>query len=112
MSKKSHKRAAKYSELSRAKQRKRKQLTRTSLEPTASVTKETREAAATKETVPAKAATTTPAKAAAPKIAPKSQPGGKQAVPDYRYVRDDLKRVGILTGAIIVILIILAFVLG
>lgn len=106
MTKKSHKRAAKYSELSRAKQRKRKQLARIAPEQTVSTAKETQEVAATKETVSAKAPTTSTAKAA------KTQPEHKITIPGYQYVRDDLKRIGILTGAIIVILVILAFVLG
>ena len=51
-------------------------------------------------------------KTPAPQRVTKTQPGIRLTISDYRYVRDDLKRIGILTGAIIVILIILAFVLG
>jgi predicted flap endonuclease-1-like 5' DNA nuclease len=111
MTKKSRKRAAKYSELSRAKQKKRKQLATIAPEQKVSIAKETQEAAATKETVSAKASTTSTAKAASLKAA-KAQPERKITMPSYQYVRDDLKRIGILAGAIVVILIILAFVLS
>lgn len=106
MPKKSRKRAARYSELSRAKQKKRKQLTRIAPEQTVSTAKETQEVAATKEAASAKAPITSTTKAA------KTQPERKITIPGYQYVRADLKRIGILAGAIIVILIILAFVLG
>lgn len=113
MSRKSRKRAARYAELSRARQRKRKQPPASAPEQTVSPAKETSAVAATREVTPAKAAVPSPAKTPAPK-APTARPQtiGKQALPDYRYVREDLKRIGILTGIIIVILIVLAFVLG
>lgn len=100
MPKKSRKRAAKYSELSRSRARRRKQLERVSTEPKAAP------APAQQEITEA-----APKKSPAPKISSKPQAGGKQPIPDYRYVRDDLKRVGIMTGAVVVLLIILAFVL-
>jgi malonyl CoA-acyl carrier protein transacylase len=110
MAKKSHKRAAKYSQQSKAKQRRRKQLDRSSTEATAVVTPIKEEMAEASQNQ--KIAQTAPKKSPPTKMISKVQPGGKQAIPDYRYVRDDLKRIGILTGAVIVILIILAFVLG
>ena len=105
MAKKSRKRAAKYSELSKSK--KKRQITRPGSQPQVVSTPETQEVAAvsTKKS-PA------PPKSTATQKGPKTQPGLRLTIPDYRYVRDDLKRVGILTGAVIVILIILAFVLG
>jgi hypothetical protein len=110
MTKKSHKRAARYSQQSRAKQRRRKQLDRSSHEATAVATPTKQEMAeAPRKQEIAQSATK---KSPPTKVISKVQPGGKQAIPDYRYVRDDLKRIGILTGAVIVILIILAFVLG
>ena len=110
MAKKSHKRAARYSQQSRARQRRRKQLDRSSNEATAVATPATQEMAeAPRKQEIAQTATK---KSPPAKVNPKVQPGGKQVISDYRYVRDDLKRIGILTGAVIVILIILAFVLG
>ena len=110
MAKKSHKRAARYSQQSRAKQRRRKQLDRSSNEATAVAAPATQGMAeAPRKQEVAQTATK---KSPPTKVSPKVQPGGKQVISDYRYVRDDLKRIGILTGAVIVILIILAFVLG
>ena len=99
MAKKSRKRAAKYSELSKS--RRKRQLTRPGPQPQAGSTPKPQEAVAT-------GTKNTPA----PQRVTKTQPGIRLTISDYRYVRDDLKRIGILTGAIIVILIILAFVLG
>jgi hypothetical protein len=110
MAKKSHKRAAKYSQQSRVRQRRRRELDRSSPEATAVATPTKGEIAeAPRKQEIAQTATK---KSLPTKVISKVQPGGKQAIPDYRYVRDDLKRIGILTGAVIVILIILAFVLG
>jgi len=99
MAKKSRKRAAKYSELSKL--RRKRQLTRPGPQPQVASTPKTEEVAATSTK-----------KTHAPQRVTKTQPGTRLTISDYRYVRDDLKRIGILTGAIIVILIILAFVLG
>ena len=110
MAKKSHKRAAKYSQQSRAKQRRRKQLDRSSPEAAAVTTPIKQEMAEASQNQ--KIAQTATKKSPPTKMISKVQPGGKQATSDYRYVRDDLKRIAILTGAVIVILIILAFVLG
>jgi hypothetical protein len=110
MAKKSHKRAAKYSQQSRAKQRRRKQLDRSYPEATAVAAPIKQEMAEASQNQ--KIAQTATKKSPPTKMISKVQPGGKQAISDYRYVRDDLKRIGILTGAVIVILIILAFVLG
>ena len=99
MAKKSRKRAAKYSELSKS--RRKRQLTRPGPQPQVVSTPQSQEAAATGTK-----------KTPAPQRVTKTQPGIRLTISDYRYVRDDLKRIGILTGAIIVILIILAFVLG
>jgi hypothetical protein len=105
MPKKSRKRAARYSELSKS--RKKRQVTRPAPEPKVVSTSTSPETAATgTKKSPA------PPKSPAPQRAPRTQPGVRLAIPDYKYVRDDLKRVGILTGAIIVMIIILAFVLG
>jgi len=105
MAKKSRKRAAKYSELSKS--RRKRQVARLGPQPQVVSTPETQEvAAASAKKSPV------PQKSLAPQRVPKTQPGIRLTIPDYRYVRDDLKRVGILTGAVIVILIILAFVLG
>jgi len=105
MAKKSRKRAAKYSELSRAKRK--RQAAVPGPQPQAVSTPKAEEAATT-----AIKKSPAPTKSPAGQRGPKTQPGFKLTIPDYRYVRDDLKRIGIMTGAVIVILIILAFVLG
>ena len=105
MAKKSRKRAAKYSELSTS--RKRRQVTRPAPEPEADSIPKSQEMAA-----PGTNKSPAPPKSPATQRGPRTQPGIRLTIPDYKYVRDDLKRVGILTGAIIVIIIILAFVLG
>ncbi len=105
MPKKSRKRAARYSELSTS--RKKRQVTRPAPEPEAVSTPKSQE---TGSLSPKKSPA--PPKSPASQRGPKTQPGIRLTIPDYKYVRDDLKRVGILTGAIIVIIIILAFVLG
>jgi len=105
MAKKSRKRAAKYSELSKS--RKKRQVASPAPQQEVVSTPKSQEVAATsvKKSV-------APPKSPAVQRGPKTQPGLRLTIPDYKYVRDDLKRVGILTGAVIVILIILAFVLG
>ena len=105
MAKKSRKRAAKYSELSTS--RKKRQITRPASEPEVVSTPKSQETPA-----PGAKKSPAPAKSPAMQRGPRTQPGIRLTIPDYKYVRDDLKRVGILTGAIIVIIIILAFVLG
>lgn len=105
MAKKSRKRAARYSELSMS--RKKRQVARPASEPEAVSTPKSQETPA-----PSTKKSPVPQKGPAPQRGPKTQPGIKLTIPDYRYVRDDLKRVGILTAAVIVIIIILAFVLG
>jgi hypothetical protein len=105
MAKKSRKRAARYSELSKS--RKKRQVASPGPQPQVVSTPQSQEiAAASAKKSPV------PQKSPATQKGPKTQPGIRLTIPDYRYVRDDLKRVGILTGAVIVILIILAFVLG
>ncbi len=105
MAKKSRKRAAKYSELSKS--RRKRQLARPGPQPQAVSTPKPQEAVATTSTKKSSPPPKSPTTQRGPKT-----PGLRLTIPDYKYVRDDLKRVGILTGAIIVIIIILAFVLG
>ncbi len=105
MPKKSRKRAAKYSELSTS--RRKRQFTRIAPESETVSTPESQETTASvTQKSPA------PPKSPAIQRGLKTQPGIRLTIPDYQYVRDDLKRVGILTAAVIVIIIILAFVLG
>ena len=54
----------------------------------------------------------TRAKAPAVKTTPRVQPGLKRAVSGYDYVRADLKRIGLLSGLMVVIVVVLAFTLG
>jgi len=105
MAKKSRKTAAKYSELSKL--RRKRQLTRPGPQSQVVSTPQAQEAAATstKKSSP-------PPKSPATQKGTKTQPGIRFTIPDYKYVRDDLKKVGILAGAIFAIVIILAFVLN
>ena len=99
MAKKSRKTAAKYSELSKSKKKKHRD--RPSLKAeTVSVS--------TSQTVVAPE----PVKRAAPKAVPKPQVEMKKGLPSYQYVRADLKKIGILAGTMILILIIVTFALG
>ncbi len=49
--------------------------------------------------------------APAPKSASIAAPGGREFTPDYTYVKQDLRRIGLLAGSLITALIILSFVL-
>jgi len=113
MAKKSRKRAARYSELSKSR-RKQRQAAKPGTQPQVIATPETQEVAAvvTKKTPVATTKSPVATKSPAAQKGPKTQPGLRFNIPDYKYVRNDLKRVGILTAAIIVVIIILAFVLG
>ena len=104
MPKKSRKRAAKYSELSKS--RRKRQLTRPGPQSQVVATPKAQEAAETGTK------RTPPPKSPAIQRGARTQPGIKTTIPDYQYVRDDLKKVGILAGAIFAIVIILAFVLN
>ncbi len=99
MAKKSRKTAAKYSQLSRAK--KKKQRGSPSLETGTISAPKSQEIAEPK-----------PIKSQVSKTAPRTQPQPKRAAASYQYVRADLKRIGILAGMMIIILIVLTFVLG
>jgi hypothetical protein len=108
MPKQSRKRAAKYSELSRSRKKQRQGARPAPAQQAVSATTSQEVAAP----APVAKKSTVPAKSPAPQRGPKAQPGIRLTIPEYKYVREDLKRVGILTAAIIVIIIILAFVLG
>ena len=100
MAKRSRKVAAKYSQLS--KEGKKRHQRDHSPGPRAALpprTDDTRHPTTTVTTV-------------SPRTAPKRQNVGRQSLAGYEYVRDDLKRIGILTGAVVVILVILTFTLG
>jgi hypothetical protein len=103
MAKKSRKRAAKYSELSRT--RKKKQ-------PIRRFTEQQAAPAQSKEEVAVAGAEKGPAPKAQPKIQSRVTPSQSRILSSYQYVRDDLKKTAILAGAMIVLLIILTFVLG
>jgi hypothetical protein len=103
MTRKSRKRAARYSELSR---RKKKQPIR----------RLPQQQAAPAQLKPnQEVATASAEKSPVPKTQPSVQPRTSQTkgrvITTYQYVRDDLKKIGVLAGAMIVVLIILAFVL-
>ena len=99
MAKKSRKVAARYSELGRA--GKKKQRDKRSL-PTGTVS------APKSQEIPEPR----PVKSPVSKTALRRQPELKRAIPGYQYVRADLKRIGMLAGMMIVILIVVAFILG
>ena len=106
MAKKSKKTAARYSELSKAKKKKQQQQrgkTPDHIQPV-SVTEATEFAGPEPVERPVARPVAKPA--------PRVQTEGKRGIPSYEYVRTDLKRIGILAGAMIVILIILSFILG
>ncbi len=104
MTRKSHKRAARYSELSRT--RKKKQPIRRLPE---------QQAAPAQPKPKQEMATSSAEKRPAPKAQPNVQPRMSQTkgrvITSYQYVRDDLKRIGMLAGVMILVLIVLAFVL-
>lgn len=99
MAKKSRRVAARYSQLSKAKRK--KQRGRPSLQTGMVSAPESQEIAEP-----------TPIKPPVSKTTPRAQPGPKRATAAYQYVRADLKRIGILAGMMIIILIVLTFVLG
>lgn len=103
MTRKSRKRAAKYSELSRT--RKRRQ-------PLRHLPEQQAAPAQPKEEAVAASAEKSPAPKAQPRIQPKATSAQSRMQASYQYVRNDLKKIGILAGAMIVLLIILTFVLG
>jgi len=99
MVKKSRKVAAKYSELSKAKKRKQRagsyhQTETVSVSGSQSITE-----------------SKSPKRSLA-RQATRTQPELKRGVRSYEYVRTDLKKIGVLAGAMIIVLIIFAFVLG
>src|SRR4030042_5108398 len=98
MTRKSRKRAAKYSELSRA--RKKRQPFRYLPEQQAAP-------AQPEEGAVVAGAEKSSAPKAQPRIQPKVTSAQRKMLASYQYVRDDLKKIGILTGAIVVLLIIL-----
>jgi hypothetical protein len=101
MAKKSKKAAARYSELSRTRKKKRQP-------GTVSAPREAA-AAASQETAPERPR---PAPRPAPRPVQRAQADSKRGLPGYEYVREDLRRLSVLAAGMIVVLIILAFVLG
>ena len=99
MSKGARKRAAKYSELSKGKRRKQR----------AKLSPETQTVS-----VSSPGSIVEPKPAAKPSARPvsRTQSETKRGLLDYQYVRADLKRIAVLAGAMLLVLIILTFVLG
>lgn len=97
MAKKSRKAATRYSELS--KEGKKRQRNRLSPQPSAASIQEPgrEEVRGTR---------------AAPRAVPRPSNVAVRPPAGYDYVRDDLKRIGILSGVAVVILVVLTFVLG
>ena len=103
MTRKSRKRAARYSEISRT--RKKKQ-------PFRHLPEQQAAPAQPEEKAVVASAEKSPAPKAQPRIQSKVTLAQSRMLASYQYVRNDLKKIGILAGAMIVILIILTFVLG
>jgi len=101
MAKKSKKTAARYSELSRT--RKRKRETGRVSAPHEAAEASPQEAAPERER---------PAPRPAPRPVQRAHSEPKRSLPGYEYVRADLRRLSVLAGGMILVLIILAFVLG
>ncbi len=103
MARQSRKTAAKYSSLGKAKRKKPKNEITTIPKAKAAPISET-ESEGVERSI------------AEPKPAPRpismAQTKAIQNLPGYDYVRGDLRRIGILAGSVVVILIILTFVLG
>jgi hypothetical protein len=99
MVKKSKKTAARYSELSKAKRKKQRDTAPSQVQSVS--------VGAVREQ-----AEPEPVAKAAPRPVSRAQSELKRGVHSYQYVRADLKRIGMLAGAMLVILIILSFVLG
>jgi hypothetical protein len=100
MVKKSRKVASRYSQLS--KEGKKRQRNRLSPQPRAAST------LSAQEPVGEGARATR----AAPRTVPRPSHVAAKPLAGYEYVRDDLRRIGILSGAAVVILVVLTFVLG
>ena len=99
MAKKSRKTAARYSELSKAK--KKKHGDRPPVQ-TGTVSVSTSQ----------KVVEPGPVKSQAPKAVARPMAELKRGIPSYQYVRSDLNKIGMLAGAMVLILIILSFALG
>lgn len=121
MAKKSHRVASRQAQVS--KERKRKKRSQASQRhpmpagaPAAPSTVATPEPATAPSTVPTPEPATAPSTVATPKpsTAPSvTRPAStRQAVPRYQYVIADLRKIALIAGAMLVILIVLAFVLG
>jgi len=104
LARKSRKAATRYSELSKTKKKKQRN---GFFEPKAAVSFNNRT-----EEVFEHSEKPSLQNAASARRVPAAQEKAIQSLARYDYVREDLKRIGILSGAAIVILVILAFVLG
>lgn len=113
MAKKSHRVASRQAAVS--KERKRKKRSQTSQRhpmpagaPTAPLTMATPEPPPETATSPSTVATPEPSTATSV-----TRPAStRQAVPRYQYVMADLRKIALIAGAMLVILVVLAFVLG
>ena len=104
MAKKSKKTAARYSELSKAKKKKQQRgKTPDHIQPISVA-----EATEFDGPEPVERPVARPVAKPAPRV----QTEGRRGMPSYEYVRTDLRRIGILAGAMLGILIILSFILG
>lgn len=100
MAKKSKKTAARYSELSKTKKRKK--------EPDSSPVP----SQAASVAAPREASRTQPAERPARRPVQRPQAESKRGVPNYDHLRGDLRKLGLLGAGMILVLIIVSFVLG
>ena len=103
MARQSRKTAAKYSSLSKSKKKKQKNGVTAIPKATVAPISESEAEIVEKPIVEPKPA---------PRPISMAQAKAIQNLPGYDYVRGDLRRIGILSGAVVIILIILTFVLG
>jgi hypothetical protein len=99
MAKKSRKTAARYSELSKAKKKK-------------SHDKPPVQTGTVSVSTSQKVVEPGPVKSQVPRAVARPLAELKRGIPSYQYVRADLKKIGILAGGMVLILIILSFALG
>jgi hypothetical protein len=102
MAKKSKKTAARYSELSKAKKRKKEPDSSSSPVPSL----------AASVAAPREASRTQPAERPTRRPVQRPQAESKRGVPSYDHLRGDLRKLGLLGAGMILVLIIVSFVLG
>jgi hypothetical protein len=105
MPKKSHRVASRQAQVSKERKRKKR-------------AQSPQRRATTAQVKPAGSPAAQPSTASKPAIQPSAatkpaaKPSAPQAIPRYRYVIADLRKIALIAGAMLIVLIVLAFVLG